>query len=682
MGRSLGGSRVIRAMVLAGGLVAGVLVTAVSGSPGAFAAGSACAGTVIVTCSYTAPGAYTFVPPAYLTEATFDVAGAMGGSSGGTGGRGDTVTASLTIEAGQRFTIDVGANGSSSEATGGGGAPGGSAGGGGGASDVRSGGPTGTRVIVAGGGGGGGANGLGCDQPSIGAGCSTGGGFGGGGGGHVLPGGNGGPGGATGATAGTACPAEFSGGGVLGGGAGGFSTSPPTGGAGAGGGGDGTSTTGGVGGSGSTASNLLSFESATGGGGGGGGGGYGGGGGGGGGSAYVGSMAGSPYCGAAGGGGAGGASHVAEGALVAGTKATYAPGTSSGGSVIITFYRLVTTPSTAVPGQLIEVRGAGFNPGEAVALTLGDNLLDRPVANPSGSIDTFVNVPAAPGGAETITAAGSTSGLVRPGRVYVNPAVQAKPDGQAAGKASDVAMFGFPADSAVTLYWDHNEGTELARGTTDSVGSLTLPITVPAGSAVGPHTLVATCGLYLCTETFTVTSKAVALPPAPTATLILHPAAAAPGQTVDIALSNLIPGENAPIEIGPVGALVADPIVAADGTLRATIRVPSAPDGSLAVLVGAADATLTVRPEVSLVPASGSAGAQAAAAVSGFPAASTITIYWGSSTRTVLGSVTTDTLGTGVVDFTIPASAAAGPHYVVARDSSGHAVRATFTVGP
>jgi len=97
--------------------------------------------------------AQTWIVPAGVTSATFEVQGAQGGGSGGLGGR---TTATITVTPGESIQINIGGQGSGGTGGFNGGAVGSTGGhGGGGASDVRRGGTApGDRVVIAGGGGG------------------------------------------------------------------------------------------------------------------------------------------------------------------------------------------------------------------------------------------------------------------------------------------------------------------------------------------------------------------------------------------------------------------------------------------------------------------------------------------------------------------------------------------------
>jgi hypothetical protein len=155
---------------LAGALALAGAILLASGGGSALAAPSCAPSGVDTVCTFSTPGADTFTVPAGVTEASFDVFGAQGGSMEGftVGGRGGRASAELAVTPGATLTVVVGGAGGSIDAqeppgAGGvnGGAPGGrgegsgEGAGGGGASDLRIGG-TGLshRVLVAGGGGG------------------------------------------------------------------------------------------------------------------------------------------------------------------------------------------------------------------------------------------------------------------------------------------------------------------------------------------------------------------------------------------------------------------------------------------------------------------------------------------------------------------------------------------------
>src|SRR5919108_3200315 len=191
---------------LAGALALAGAILLANGAGSALAAPSCAPSGVDTVCTFSTPGADTFTVPDDVTEASFDLFGAQGGSGvpgfsdGGLGGR---ARAELALTPSASVTVVVGGMGGFDPAcypqeppAGGinGGAPGGRGascgnGGGGGASDVRIGGTDlDHRVLVAGGGGG-------AANVNIGGNPANGGGGGGAGGGGGGPGGRGGRGG-------------------------------------------------------------------------------------------------------------------------------------------------------------------------------------------------------------------------------------------------------------------------------------------------------------------------------------------------------------------------------------------------------------------------------------------------------------------------------------------------------
>jgi hypothetical protein len=152
--------RLLFALALALASILGLTATPALAAPSCATSGA----TITCTFGYTG-AAETWTVPAGVTQATFDVYGAMGGGIISNGGLGGRITATLTVTPGDTYQIRVGGRGSNSAAdsyNGGGAAgvgrflPGG--GSGGGASDVRSGAfELADRLLVAGGGGGGGS---------------------------------------------------------------------------------------------------------------------------------------------------------------------------------------------------------------------------------------------------------------------------------------------------------------------------------------------------------------------------------------------------------------------------------------------------------------------------------------------------------------------------------------------
>jgi hypothetical protein len=151
-------------------LAAGCLVLAGSGTAAAAPTPACPAGSApgTVVCAYTG-GAQYWTVPAGVTQATFTVYGANGGTSAldAAAGSGAEVTGTLAVSAGTVYQVNVGqaggydGNRGTGSAFGGGGEGGSDGAGGGGASDVRDGAyGLADRLLVAGGGGGGALGGF------------------------------------------------------------------------------------------------------------------------------------------------------------------------------------------------------------------------------------------------------------------------------------------------------------------------------------------------------------------------------------------------------------------------------------------------------------------------------------------------------------------------------------------
>ena len=332
----------------------GMVGASVLGGSAALASNCTQSGST-VTCTFSYTGAaQSWTVPAEITQATFTLYGATGGTDGA-GGQGAEVIGTLPVTPGTVLQVNVGQSGQDDLHTvfGGGGA-GNEGGSGGGASDIRSPAsdmsyPLANRLLVAAGGGGGGLGGG--------------------------TGGNAGSAGQTGATDTHAIPGATLGGGF--------------------GGGPGTSTAGGAGGAGGTGSSTTGVctpfpngndgfagGSGVGGagagpGGGGGGGGYYGGGGGGTGAGIPTSGVGCTGTGGAGGGG-GGSSFLGSATGTTLSNGVSAPGAGGNGEVIITYtgdlaiasHADLTVPETSSSGAVVTYTApAVTDPDEAPAPT-------------------------------------------------------------------------------------------------------------------------------------------------------------------------------------------------------------------------------------------------------------------------------------------------------------------------
>src|SRR5688572_19304100 len=101
-------------------LSAAVILATITGLPqGNGALAQTIRPQAIVTDTRSTPGTTTFTVPANVTSVTFEVSGAAGGSSAGgaTGGLGGRSTGTISVSAGDQFSIVVGGSGGNGSGT-------------------------------------------------------------------------------------------------------------------------------------------------------------------------------------------------------------------------------------------------------------------------------------------------------------------------------------------------------------------------------------------------------------------------------------------------------------------------------------------------------------------------------------------------------------------------------------
>lgn len=154
------------------------------------------------------------------------------------------------------------------------------------------------------------------------------------------------------------------------------------------------------------------------------------------------------------------------------------------------------SPTSVSSGALQTISGAGFVPGESVALTFGGEAAGQIVANNGGAFSGVITVPAAVhGGQVALTARGLTSG--RAASIVVTvvalaPHLLVSPAAAAPGAALTLAGTGFAPGEGVTLALN---GTALATTpaaiVADAQGNFFASTALPADAPSGPNTLEA-----------------------------------------------------------------------------------------------------------------------------------------------------------------------------------------------
>ncbi len=204
-----------------------------------------------------------------------------------------------------------------------------------------------------------------------------------------------------------------------------------------------------------------------------------------------------------------------------------------------------------------------------------------------------------------------------------------------------------------------------------------LPITTPTS------TLVATS-----TPTRTPAPPTATTTPLAGASITAAPTSGIPYQHITVTGAHFGPTEAVKIFWDSTAATpLATPITLANGSFAATITVPQARLGAHTLIaVGqtshrTASAAFQVKPAVFLSPTSGKVGASVTMSAVGFGAGETVAALW-SPGFSVLGSATSNAVGSTVVHFIVP-SKAPGSYQVVGYGvTTKAAAAAPFTVTP
>ncbi len=165
------------------------------------------------------------------------------------------------------------------------------------------------------------------------------------------------------------------------------------------------------------------------------------------------------------------------------------------------------------------------------------------------------------------------------------------------------------------------------------------------------------------------------------------PASGAVGAPVSVGGTNFKSGESVKLYWDSTSSTaLATATANSSCAISATIHVPSAVTGAHSLIaVGQTSGEsgrhgFIVNAAEILSPSSAAAGGHVTASLTGFKAGQSVSIRWGSSSGTVLTTLTTDGAGHGVKTFTVPASAGTGAHSVFAVGTGGPTTSATLTV--
>lgn len=142
------------------------------------------------------------------------------------------------------------------------------------------------------------------------------------------------------------------------------------------------------------------------------------------------------------------------------------------------------------------------------------------------------------------------------------------------------------------------------------------------------------------------------------------------GSSVTVSGSGYASGETVRIYWNSHSTSPIATVTASGGSFSTTIAVPETPRGSYQVMTTGTTsgkqeaAPFSVSPSLARVPTSGPVGTQISVTVRGFGANEQVRLNWISATGVVLGTATTNALGTGTTTITIPAASVGSYDYV------------------
>ena len=200
---------------------------------------------------------------------------------------------------------------------------------------------------------------------------------------------------------------------------------------------------------------------------------------------------------------------------------------------------LDVTPTSAVPGQTINIRGSDFSAGEDIkTVTVGGkpipNLVEEVDAN--GNIDISVKVPKDVAAGDRTIEVEDIEGRVGEADLTVpTPTISIDPDESRIGESVTVTGTGFSANDLVLISYGDNA---VGSSPTDMTGNFEATITVPNNARIGKSANI-TAVPQVNKDAATVAEAVKHSTPDPTVSL--NPSSAAAGQTITVGGDNYKP---------------------------------------------------------------------------------------------------------------------------------------------
>lgn len=346
---------------------------------------------------------------------------------------------------------------------------------------------------------------------------------------------------------------------------------------------------------------------------------------------------------------------------------------------------LSISPEASGPNTLLTFTGDAFGAREVVKIYWNyagpgtGTLLATATGNGTGSFTFTAHVPPGTSSGDTIVAGvGQTSQTVAK-HIFTlyTPTVMLAPLSGSASTALTVSAYGFKGNEKVSIFWNTSQKL-LAIAKADLFGSIAPTITVPPGSAAGPHT-VKVMGQ---TSQVTATNTFVLLAPVSQLSIASGPV----GVRVKVTGQGYAPNEQVGVYwnyTGPgTGNSVANVTVGTSGAFNVGFAVPpSAPGAFNVAAVGATSKSVmqnafTVATGLAASPATRAPGTISTVSGTGYQANEAVKLFWDSTSGLLLATTTADSQGNSSQAVTFPATAAPGSHTII---GIGQASSRSFT---
>ncbi len=247
--------------------------------------------------------------------------------------------------------------------------------------------------------------------------------------------------------------------------------------------------------------------------------------------------------------------------------------------VEITALALRLTPSTAVPGQTVDLDGSGFT-GSGDVMTLmvgGEPVVPKPTnkATTNGRFFITFKVPDVEDGSHTVQLVDNESKIGEETLTVAKPTITIDPTSGRRGTSVTVTGTGFPASDSIIITY---KGDDAGFARSDSSGNWDTDITVPPGADIGKESDIV-AERRAVVSTTPGAAKALRKSDAvkhmvPESELTLSTTSAPSGETITITGTGFPPYSSITVEFGNNGASPAGGNTDENGDFTAEVQVP------------------------------------------------------------------------------------------------------------